>query len=182
MIQQYEFIDKKPDGYKERVLGATIFLYNKLSAEETNNFKDKINELVDAANFSLVPLYEVFALKFKGEGNEDMLNIEAGDIAHRYSTVDGTWENARFNGGDSQDPNDYTPLSGSFEPILLISDGITNDFELPPGAIAKNLFVDRGLKYKITDDYPTGEWEQDGTTITIAGTTLAAGRKIYITF
>jgi len=182
MIQYYEFIDAKPDGTKERVLGATIYLYNKLSADETNAIKDKLNELVDAANFSIVPLYEVFGLKFKGAGNEDMLNIEAGDIAHRYSTVSGVFENARFNGGDPQDAANYTLIDGGVEPVLFVSDGITNVFELPIGAFAKSLFIDRGVRYKITDDYPTGEWDQDGTTITIAGATLAAGKKIYITF
>ena len=181
MIQHYEFIDKKPDGTKERVLGTTIYLYNKLSADETNNIRAKLNELVDAANFSVVPLYEVFALKFKGAGNLDMLNIEVGDIATRYSTIDGIWENAEFNGGDPQDPANYTLVSSVFEPVLFVSDGLVNTFELPAGMRAGSLFVDRGMKYKATADNPTGEWEQSGTTVEILGAILAAGRKVYIT-
>ena len=180
-IEHYEFIDKKPDGTKERVLGATIYLYNKLSADETNAIRAKLNELVDAVNFSVIPLYEVFALKFKGEGNTDMLTIEVGDVATRYSVTDGLWENAIFNGGDPQDPASYTVIAASFEPVLFISDGIVNTFELPAGMAAQSLFIDRGLRYKITDTNPTGEWEQDGTTITLSGAIIAAGRKIYIT-
>ncbi len=181
MISYFEFIDKKLDGTKERVLGPTIYLYNKLSADEVNAIRAKLNELVDAANFSVIPLYEVFALKFKGAGNLDMLNIEVGDIAHRYSTDDGIWENAEFNGGDPQDPANYTLLSAVVEPQLFISDGIVNTFELPAGMRAGSLFVDRGMKYKATVDNPTGEWEQSGTTVEILGAILAAGRKIYIT-
>lgn len=181
MISYFEFIDKKPDGTKERVLGTTIYLYNKLSADEANAIRTKLNELVDAVNFSVIPLYEVFALKFKGEGNIDMSNIEVGDVATRYSTIDGVWENAVFNGGDPQDPASYTVIAASFEPVLFISDGIVNTFELPPGMTAQNLFIDRGLRYKTTLDNPTGEWGQDGTTITLSGAIIAAGRKIYIT-
>lgn len=180
-IEHYEFIDKKLDGTKERVLGATIYLYNKLSAEETNAIRAKLNELVDAVNFSVVPLYEVFALKFKAEGNNDMLNIEVGDIASRYSSVDGVWENAMFNGGDPQDPADYTLLVSTYEPVLFISDGVVNTFELPAGMDAKSLFIDRGMRYKTTPDNPTGEWAQDGTTITLSGAIIAAGKKIYVT-
>lgn len=181
MISQFEFIDKKPDGTKERVLGTTIYLYNKLSADEVNAIRAKLNELVDAANFSVIPLYGVFALKFKGEGNTDMLTIEVGDVAHRYSTIDGIWENAVFNGGDPQNPANYTLLSPPFEPVLFISDGLVNTFELPLGMTAKSLFVDRGMRYKTTPDNPTGEWEQTGTTITLSGAVIAAGRKIYVT-
>lgn len=180
-IQHFEFIDKKPDGTKERVLGTTIYLYNKLSADETNAIRAKLNELVDAANFSVIPLYEEFALKFKGEGNTDMLTIEVGDVATRYSTTAGLWENAVFNGGDSQDPANYTLVSSVFEPVLFVSNGIVNTFELPIGMQAGSLFIDRGMRYKITPDNPTGEWEQVGTTIEIAGAILAAGKKIYIT-
>lgn len=181
MISYFEFIDKKPDGTKERVLGTTIYLYNKLSADETNAIRAKLNELVDAANFSVVPLYEVFALKFKGAGNLDMLNIEVGDIATRYSTTDGIWENAEFNGGDPQDPANYTLLPSKPEPVLFVTTGASNSFTLPTGMLAGSLFIDRGLKYKITADNPTGEWEQVGADVVVTGATLAAGRKVYIT-
>lgn len=180
-IEHYEFINKKPDGTKERVLGKIIYLYNTLSADETNNIRAKLNELVDAANFSVIPLYEVFALKFKGEGNLDMLTIEVGDIATRYSTDDGIWENAEFNGGDPQDPLNYTLLPAGPKPVLFISDGLVNTFELPAGMTAGSLFIDRGMRYMVTEDNPLGEWEQEGTIITIVGAILAAGRKIYVT-
>lgn len=181
MISYFEFIDKKPDGTKERVLGTTIYLYNKLSADETNAIRAKLNELVDAANFSIIPLYEVFALKFKGEGNIDMLTIEVGDVATRYSTIDGLWENAIFNGGDPQDPANYTILTLGPDPVLFISDGVVNTFELPAGMTAGSLFIDRGMRYKVTANNPAGEWDQDGTTITLSGAVIAAGKKIYVT-
>lgn len=185
MIAHYEFIDGKPgpgplEGLKERVLGATVQVYNKLSADETNNIKFKLDELVDAVNVSVIPLYGVYALKFKGEGNTNMQAIEAGDIAHRYSD-DGIEENARFNGGDPQDPADYTAVSNSFEPVLFVSTGASNDFELPAGMMAGQVFLDRGLRYKITVANPAGEWDQAGNTVTLAGATLASGRKVYIT-
>lgn len=174
MINHYEFIDRKPDGTKERKLGAITQLYNKLSAEETNNIRAKLNELVDAANFSSIPLYSVFGLKFKGPGNTNTLIIELGDIAHRYS-ASGIIENARFNGGDPQDPENYTIIVADFEPMLFISNGISNEFELVPGMKAQSLFLDRGLKYKVL------EWGQNDTTVEILGPILIAGRKIYIT-
>jgi hypothetical protein len=181
MIAYYAFIDGKPGtGLKERQLSSTVQLYNKLSAEETNAFLTKINEIIDALNFSSVPLYEVFALKFKGEDNEDLQNIEAGDIATRYSSVTGVWENALFLGGEPQDPENYENLPGR-EPLLFTSTGSSNNFTLPAGFIANNLFIDRGLRYKVTTANPAGEWSQTGTTVTLSGATIAAGKKIYIT-
>lgn len=184
MIAHYEFIDGKPGpgpltGLKERQLGATTYLYNKLSADETNNIRTKLNELADAANFVSVPLYGEYGLKFKGVDNVDMLTIEPGDIAHRYSAA-GIEENARFNGGDPQDPANYTALA-TFEPIMFISDGLTNEFELPVGMKAGHVFIDRGMRYKITDGYPTGEWDQEDRIVELAGAIIAAGKKVYIT-
>jgi len=171
MIEPYEFIDAKPDGTKERQLGPTVLLYNKLSAEETNNIRAKLNELVDAANFSPIPLYEVFALKFKGEDNTDMLNIEAGDIAHRYSTVDGIWENARFNGGDPQDPANYTTVDGPFtSKIQFTADGITDTFDVLTASKVVAVFWNGAL----VDD---ADWLQTDTEIALTFVP-AAGDKI----
>lgn len=173
MIAYYEFIDGKPGtGLKERVLGPTIFLYNKLSADETNNIRAKLNELVDAANFSPVPLFGVFGLKFKGDGNTDILNLETGDIAHVFFSDGIIWENARYNGGDPTLKASYTNLD---EPLLFISDGATNSFEVPEGFTANNLFIDRGMRYKFT------EWNQVGSTVTLVGAIIAINKKVYIT-
>lgn len=179
MIDYYSFIDKNADGDKERFLTGIVQLFNKLSAAETNLIRDKLNELVDAANFLQVPLFGMFTLKFKGNGNVDPYTIEVGDIAKRYS-AEGIIENARFNGGDPQNPAHYTIISSDFEPKMFLTTGSTNEFELPAGFIAKQLFIDRGLKYKNTAEF-AGEWDQDGTTIEVLGSLLAAGRKVYIT-
>jgi len=173
MIEDYEFIDQNEDGEKERQLGATTQLYNKLSAEETNNIRAKLNEIIQVVNLSTIPLYSQFGLKFKGDGNTDLSTIEVGDIAHRYS-VDGVWDNAVFNGGDPQDEANYTFIDAGFEPQLFTSDGITNIFTLPAGMKAKQLFIDRGMRYKVT------EWAQEDNDVEVIGTTLAAGRKVYI--
>lgn len=176
MIEDYEFIDKTPAGLKERQLGATTELFNKLSAEETNNFRAKINEIIARVNISNVPLYSAFALKFKGDGNTDLLTIEVGDIAHRYDAVAGIWDNAVFNGGDPQDAANYTNLGVTvYEPQYFISDGLTNIFTIPAGMKAQQLFLDRGPRYKGL------EWDQAGDQVEVLGATLAAGRKVYIT-
>lgn len=175
MIDLYAFIDGNAEGDKERVLGATVYLYNKLSALETNNFRDKLNEVIAAVNSNGVPLFPAFILKFKGEGNLDSLVLEAGDIVHGFYEAGVIWDNATYNGGDPNDKSNYTRIVSTFEPMLFISDGLTNEFTLDPGMKANNVFIDRGVRYFGT------EWDQAGDTITILGATLTAGRKIYIT-
>lgn len=176
MIEPYEFIDKNGAGEKERQLGATTELYNKLSAEETNNFKDKINEIITRVNLSDVPLFPNFALKFKGEGNLDLQSLEVGDIVHGFYDALTIWDNATYDGGDPTDKANYTRIIDSFEPELIISDGLTNIYTLSQsGMKVQNLFLDRGMRYKFT------EWDQEGDDIEILGTLLAAGRKIYVT-
>lgn len=177
-MDHYEFIDSKPGsgGLKERVLGPTIFLYNKLSAEETNNIRSKLNELVDAINSVGVPLFPLFALKFKGEGNLDPTTLEVGDIVHGFYDSGIIWDNAVYNGGDPLDKANYTRIVDTFEPELFVSTGSSNIFTLSqPGMVVQNLFLDRGVRYIDT------EWEQSGNEIEILGATLAAGRKIYVT-
>jgi len=176
MISKYEFIDVNSDGEKERKLTSITELYNKLSAQETNNIRTKLNEIIGVANSIGAPLYPLFALKFKGEGNLDQQSLEVGDIVHGFYSAGIIWNNAIYLGGDPLDKSNYERVSDSFEPILIVSDGVTNDFTLPAGAIAKNLFIDRGMRYFGT------EWNQSGTDLEILGTILAAGRKIYITF
>lgn len=176
MIEPYEFIDKNGAGEKERQLGATTELYNKLSAEETNNFRAKLNEIIDRVNLSDVPLFPLFALKFKGEGNLDLQSLEVGDIVHGFYDADNIWDNATYDGGDPEDKANYTRIVDTFEPELIISDGLTNDYVLSQSGLkVKALYLDRGPRYKFT------EWEQEGDTITILGPLLAAGRKIYVT-
>jgi len=177
-MEHYEFIDSKPGsgGLKERLLGATIQLYNKLSAEETNNIRAKLNELVDAINAVGVPLFPLFALKFKGEGNLNPTTLEVGDIVHGFYASGIIWDNAVYNGGDPLDKANYMRIVDSFEPELFVSTGASNLFNLTQsGMKVQNLFLDRGMRYKLT------EWDQSGDEIEILGATLVAGRKIYVT-
>lgn len=111
MIDNFEFIDAKPDGTKERQLGATVQLYNKLSADEANRIRSKFNELIAAANFSGIPLFPLFALKFKGEGNTLTDTLEAGDIVHGFYDADTIWDNARYDGGDPTDKANYAQIT-----------------------------------------------------------------------
>ena len=177
MIDHYEFIDGKPvTGLKERLLGPTIFLYNKLSADETNNIRAKLNELVDAINAVGVPLFPAFALKFKGEGNLDVTTLEVGDIVHGFYASGIIWDNAIYNGGDPTDKANYTRVLDTFEPEIFTSTGASNIFTTTqPGLQVKSLYLDRGLRYKFT------EWDQAGDEIEILGALLVAGRKIYVT-
>ena len=175
MIQDYEFIDINGDGEKERQTGATVQLYNKLSAEETNNFKDKLNEVIAAVNFNAIPLFPQFILKFKGPGNLDNFNLEPGDIVHGFYDADTIWDNATYDGGDPEDKENYTRILSTFEPIIFTSTGSSNVFALTPGMKANNVFIDRGVRYFGT------EWDQVGDNVEIQGATLAAGKKIYVT-
>lgn len=176
-MEHYEFIDGNVDGDKERVLGATVQLYNKLSADETNLIRDKINELVDGFNLIAPPIFPIFALKFKGDGNTNQLLLEVGDIVHGFYDATTIWDNATYDGGDPTDKDNYTFISTApnYEPMLFTATGSSNVFTLTSGMIAKNVFLDRGMRYKGT------EWTQVGNDLTISGATLAAGRKIYVT-
>ena len=175
-MEHYEFIDANDDGLKERLLGATIQLYNKLSADETNDIRAKLNELVDAVNAVGVPLFPLFALKFKGEENIQPTTLEVGDIVHGFYASGIIWDNATYNGGDPLDKANYTRIVDSFEPELFVSTGASNIFTVAQAGLkVQNLFLDRGMKYKVT------EWDQVGDEIEILGATLVAGRKIYVT-
>ena len=57
----------------------------------------------------------------------------------------------------------------------FIADGIVNTFTLPIGAQAVNLFVDRGIRYNLS------EWNQTDNIITILGDILPIGADVYIT-
>ena len=174
IVEHYNFIDFNNEGYKERKLTATTELYNKLSAEETNRFKDKLNEVIDNVNLTSVPLFPIFALKFKASGNLDVFTLEVGDIVHGFYDIDTIWNNDRYLGGDVNNKANYQLIVVDFEPQLFTSLGTTNDFELPAGMLAKHVFIDRGLRYKTT------EWEQSANILTIIGATLAANKKIYV--
>ncbi len=180
MIDHYEFINSKPGsgGLKERLLGSTIELYNKLSAEETNNIRAKLNELVDQVNRLAPPLFPVFALKFKGEGNIDTEALEVGDIVHGFYSAGVIWDNAVYNGGDPSNKANYTNLgSGGEAPQIL--DGIIGvtagfavgqqTFELPVGAKCVDVYLSHAKQYLTTDNNAAlvNRWEQVGDDVII---------------
>ena len=111
MIQPYAFIDANATGNKERRLTQNTLLYNKLSAVETNNFKNKINEIVVALNSNLVAAFNTFKFIQKGFNKIDLNNFEAGDIFCGWSN-DGTirFTEAVYLGGLLTDSNNFTPL------------------------------------------------------------------------
>lgn len=175
-MDHYEFIDAKPDGTKERVLGSTIFLYNKLSADETNAIRAKLNELVDAINTLGAPLYPDFALKFKGDGNTDQFVLEVGDIVHGFYSAGVIWDNAVYNGGDPTDKANYTRLVESKpDPVsfVAVATGVNQIFTLPANFTAGSVMKSRGELYKGT------EWVQVGTSLTII-VNVTTGNTIYI--
>jgi len=182
MIGHYEFINSKPGsgGLKERLLGATIQLYNKLSAEETNNIRAKLNELVDQVNLLAPPLFPIFALKFKGDGNLNTEALEVGDIVHGFYGPGEIWDNAVYNGGDPEDKANYTNLGGAGGgDVPEIMDGIigvTADFAvgqqtftLPPGAKCIAVTLAHAPQYRETDVNASlaNLWRQEGDDIII---------------
>lgn len=131
MIAIFEFIDKNVDGDKERLTGATVQLYNKLSAEEANLLRDKLNETIIAVNTIAVPLYPDFQLKYKAEGNTDLSSLEIGDIVGGFYDADTVWDLAIYNGGDPTVKSNYTQLDGSkksaFNEFKFIQKGFGNN-------------------------------------------------------
>ena len=81
ILQPYEFIDKNSNNEKEPKNTANTELYNKLSATETNNFRNKINEIVVECNNNFNAPYNVFKFVQKGFGNTgSQTPPEANDV------------------------------------------------------------------------------------------------------
>jgi hypothetical protein len=141
MIANYEFIDANPAGEKERKLTATTELYNKLSAEETNNFKDKLNEVIGKVNevSGLAP-FNTFKFLQKGFGNIDLNNFQIGDIFSGWSN-DGLirYTEARWLGGALTNSDNFEPIftnSRIFLPGQLLiykTDGYASETDLEVG-------------------------------------------------
>lgn len=176
MIDHYEFDNANVDGDKEAVIVPNPpTLVNKLSANETNNIKDKINELVDAVN-PLTPIaYLELRLKLKGEGNE-LDTLQVGDIVHGFADADTIWTNARYEGGDVNDRANYTVIPEEKpEPYLTTAPatGANQVFTLPAGLIAGSVLKSKAELYKVT------EWTQTGDQLTIIVNTNT-GNSIYV--
>jgi len=108
-------------------------------------------------------------------GEEDKLkldNIEEGAQVN----VKSDWEesNPESDAFILNKPIINSFFSGIYD-TKFVADGITNDFILPTGAQAVNLFIDRGIRYK------TDEWTQTDLVISVLGDILPIGADVYIT-
>lgn len=176
MIAHYEFDNANLAGEKEPVIVPNVpTLVNKLSANETNNIRDKLNELVDATN-PLTPIqFLELRLKFKGDGNTAP-TLQVGDIVHGFADATTIWTNARYEGGDPNDRANYTPL---YEPkpapqlFTALTTGVNQTFILSPVFIAGSVLKSKGELFKTT------EWTQTGDVITILVNTNT-GNSIYV--
>jgi len=110
MIEPYEFIDANLSGEKEAKTTANTELFNKLSAEETNRFRTKLNETISAVNATAIPLFPDFKLKYKAEGNTAPSTFEVGDIVGGFYDESTVWDLAIYNGGDVNDKLNYTKI------------------------------------------------------------------------
>lgn len=176
MIAHYEFDNANLAGEKEAVIIPNPpTLVNKLSANETNNIREKLNQLVDATN-PLTPIqFLELRLKFKGDGNTAD-TLQEGDIVHGFADASTIWTNARYEGGDITDRANYTPIydpKPDPELFTALADGINQTFILPTGFTAGSILVSRGEIFKTT------EWEQTDDTITIL-IEIYTGNSVYI--
>jgi len=179
MISLYAFDNANVSGDKEAVIVPNPpTLVNKLSANETNNIKDKINEIIPLINSGAAPVaYLELRLKLKGHvgGVPNALDtLQVGDIVHGFADATTVWTNARYEGGDPTDRANYTVLADSgIEPVSFVAPitGINQVFALDfmPGSVLKS----RGELYKGT------EWTYDGANLTIIVNTNV-GNTIYV--
>jgi hypothetical protein len=177
MIQDYQFIDGNSNGDKERKTSSTTFLYNKLSAQETNNLRNKLNEVVGGLNFVAPQIFPAFKLLYKANGNNDQLSIESGDTCGRF---DGEYI---YNGGDKNDINSYTKIPKAAQVLRERFQSIGQDVTLPTGAVAIDIFVDGYLYYLEQDGFESdlNTFTQTGDVVTIK-TPLDPNSQILILY
>lgn len=172
----YQFDNANASGNKEAVIVPnTPTLINKLSANETNGIKDKLNELVLVTN-PLTPIqFLELRLKFKGFGNTAP-TLQIGDVVHGFKVLGQIWDDAYYNGGDVNDRANYTPIyDPKPEPVLFtaIATGINQVFILPLGFTAGSVLKSKGELFKGT------EWTQSSDALTIIVNTNI-GNSIYV--
>lgn len=180
-INLYTFDNANGLGNKEAVIVPnTPTLVNKLSANETNGIKDKINEIIPFVNASMPAAYLGLKLISKGEQG-GVANIaptlEVGDIVRGFREQGVFWVAAKYLGGDPNDRANYVSvIPDVFEPQLFTATttGVNQEFILPEGFTANTVFKSRGLLYKGT------EWSQSGDVLTILVNTNT-GNSIYVT-
>lgn len=172
----YEFDNANLSGNKEAVIVPNVpTLINKLSANETNGIRTKLNELIEVTN-TLTPIqFLELRLKFKGFGNT-ALTLQIGDVVHGFKLLGEIWNNAYYNGGDINNRANYTPIyDPKPDPVLFtaIATGINQVFILPLGFTAGSVLKSKGELFKGT------EWTQSADAITIIVNTNL-GNSIYV--
>lgn len=181
MIALYQFDNANLVGDKEAVIVPAVPTFvNKLSANETNNIKDKLNEIIELSNPVLNPIaYLELRLKFKGivGGVPNTLpTLQVGDVVHGFKENGFLWDDAYYLGGDVNDRENYTPIEVSkFEPEIFtaVSTGTMQNFILPVGFIAGSVLKSRGELYK------GSEWTQTSDILTIL-INVNSGNTIYV--
>lgn len=181
MILPYEFDNANLDGDKEAVIVPAVpTLINKLSANEANGIKDKLNEIIDVGqnNFTNIAYLEL-RLKFKGVVGgvpNSLSTLQPGDIVHGFADADTIWTNAIYEGGDITDRNNYTPIYDPKPAPEMFTAPITGagqTFILPTGFKAGSVLKSRGELYIGT------EWSQTDDILTII-VSANAGNSIYV--
>ena len=181
MIALYNFDNANVDGDKEAVIVPNVpTLVNKLSANETNGIRDKINEIIPFVNGSKPTPYLTLALIAKGEQGgvaNTGAGLEIGDIVRGFKEAGVYWAAAEYLGGDPTDRANYLVQSVAYyEPVLFTAPatGLNQVFILPTGFIAAEVYKSRGLLYKGT------EWTQSDDALTILINTNI-NNSIYVT-
>lgn len=181
MISLYAFDNSNLDGNKEAVIVPAVpTLVNKLSANEANGIKDKLNEIITLGqnNFTNIAYLEL-RLKFKGVVGgvpNELPTLQVGDIVHGFADETTIWTNARYEGGDINDRASYTPLyDGKPDPILIVATatGTNQTFVLPNGFLVGSVLKSKGPLFKFT------EWTQTADILTII-INVNTGNSIYI--
>lgn len=197
MIEPYEFDNANVDGDKEAVIVPNPpTLINKLSANETNNIKDKLNEVIGATNLGGSPIeYLDLRLWAKGEsgGTPNTLpTLQVGDRVHGFADATTMWLDAIYLGGDPTDRDNYTPV-GSPSPVPQILDGFIGvtpgfavgqqTFTLPAGAKCVGVYLAHAKQYKATPNNGSlvNTWSQTGDDVLLEKIPVA-NNYLYIEF
>ena len=181
MIALYDFDSANVNGDKEAVIVPNVpTLVNKLSASETNGIRDKINEIISLVNVASPTAYLDLDLIAKGEQGgvaNTGAGLEVGDIVRGFKEQGIFWEAAQYTGGDPTDRANYLPFIPNTMPpqtFTAVATGPGQQFILPVGFTAVNVFKSRGLLYI------GSEWTQTDDVLTILINTNI-GNTIYVT-
>jgi hypothetical protein len=121
-------------------------------------------EYLESKIGKVIPYY-VLQFVAKGSGNTENPNTEEpGDIFEGWKDATTYWPRARWNGGDRNDRNNYTPLCDPKpDPVLFYAPttGSNQAFELPPDFKAGSVLKSRGELFK------GSEWTQTDNILTV---------------